>query len=148
MFKKHHAYATSIVKNRDMYQNMMADYFLMWTQVLPFTKDSVPRSFNAESHFDLHNGPMRQGLLWPIEEEGESVRLTDLPSCHSVSLCWCWGLILPPLVAYSHALSSMQSHLPGKASVPNHSLGFSMSVNSWSQLSSVCIDAGTFGCRL
>lgn len=60
--------------------------------MLPFTKDSVPRSFNAESHFDLHNGPMRQGLLWPIEEEGESVRLTDLPSCHGVSLCWGAGV--------------------------------------------------------
>ena len=148
MFKKHHAYATSIIKNRDMYQNMMADYFLMWTQVLPFTNDSVPRSFSAESHFDLHNGPMRPGLSRPIEEEGESVRVTNLPSCPGASLCWCWGLILPTLVAYAHALSSMQPHLPGKASEPNHSRGFSMSVNSWSQLSSVCIDAGTFGCRL
>ena len=109
MFKKHHAYATSIIKNRDMYQNMMADYVLMWTQVLPFTNDSVPRSFSAESHFDLHNGPMRPGLSRPIEEEGESVRVTDSPSCSGASLCWCWGLILPTPVTYAHALSSIQS---------------------------------------
>lgn len=54
-----------------MYQNVMADYFLMSTQMLPFMKDSLPRSLNMESHFDLHNSPVTEGLSWPTEEESQ-----------------------------------------------------------------------------
>ena len=54
-----------------MYQNVMADYFLMSTQMLPFMKDSLPRSLNMESYFDLHNSPVTEGLSWPTEEESQ-----------------------------------------------------------------------------
>ena len=145
---KNSTHVTSIIKNKDVFQNMMADYFLAWTQVLPFSKGSVPRSLNVEFHFDLHNSPVTEGLLWPTEKETESMRLSDLPSCHGVSLFWGWDSILALLAIYSSALSSVQSHLPAKAKKPNYSLGCSMPDNSWSQLSSVCTDVGILGYRL